>query len=84
MLLMNMLICLIILKYVSNPKDPSFDVSDEYQKQLKSYRSIVRSNEKIIRELKKKEEQNNEKNVEQKTREETTSMVYPEEQHRIY
>ena len=54
--IINMLIGLMILRFVSKPKEPYFDVSDEYQKQLKSYRSIVRSNEKIIRELKKKEE----------------------------
>ena len=67
MIMMDMCVNLIILRYVSNPKEPSFDVSDEYQKQLKSYRSIVRSNEKIIRELKKKEEQKDEQDMVQIT-----------------
>lgn len=71
--IINMLIGLMILRFVSKPKEPSFDVSDEYQKQLKSYRSIVRSNEKIIRELKKKEETKNEQN-----------MVQVTEQRRVY
>lgn len=71
--IINMLIGLMILRFVSKPKEPSFDVSDEYQKQLKSYRSIVRSNEKIIRELKKKEEQKNEQD-----------MVQVTEQRRVY
>ena len=71
--IINMLIGLMILRFVSKPKEPSFDVSDEYQKQLKSYRSIVRSNEKIIRELKKKEESKNEQD-----------MVQVTEQRRVY
>lgn len=74
MLLMDMFINLAILRFVSKSKEPSFDVSDEYQKQLKSYRSIVRSNEKIIRELKKKEEHKNEE----------TSVVQPEIERRVY
>ena len=71
--IINMLIGLMILRFVSKPKEPYFDVSDEYQKQLKSYRSIVRSNEKIIRELKKKEETKNEQD-----------MVQVTEQRRVY
>lgn len=74
MILMDMCINLAILRFVSKQKESSFDVSDEYQKQLKSYRSIVRSNEKIIRELKKKEEQ----------KDEQTNMVQVTESRRIY
>jgi len=74
MILVDMCINLAILRFVSRPKEPSFDVSDEYQKQLKSYRSIVRSNEKIIRELKKKEEQ----------KDEQKDMVQVVEQRRFY
>ena len=74
MLLLDMSINLIILKFVTKEQQPSFDVSDEYQKQLKSYRSIVRSNEKIIRELKKKEEQ----------KDEQKDMVQVVEQRRFY
>ena len=74
MILVDMCINLAILRFVSKTKEPSFDVSDEYQKQLKSYRSIVRSNEKIIRELKKKEEQ----------KDEQKDMVQVVEQRRVY
>lgn len=73
MILMDMLIDLAVLRFVSKQKEPSFDVSDEYQKQLKSYRSIVRSNEKIIREMRKKEEHKDEQ-----------SVVYTQEQRRQY
>lgn len=58
----------------------STDFSEIYQKQIKNYNNIIRLTEKLTKELmnKAKEGQNNEKT------ENTTSVVQPEEQRRVY
>lgn len=53
-----MSLCTTIKLYQAIKEKPD-TMSDEYQKQLKNYRSIVRSNEKIIRMYNKKEETKN-------------------------
>ena len=76
MILMSTIDTCLIIKITQTLKEKPETVSAEYEKQIKNYRSIVRSQGKIIR-LNEKEVQRNEGTKK-------TNLVRTEEPRRIY